>query len=94
MYTKREMATILAALLYWREELAPHGEDHAAVLQSGGAAANQTALGRRDPETFSAAPIKHLEITERQLLCRSASPHITPAQPLRTSCPFGGKSYA
>jgi hypothetical protein len=25
MYTKREMATILAALLYWREELAPHG---------------------------------------------------------------------
>ena len=25
MYTKREMATILAALLYWREELTPHG---------------------------------------------------------------------
>jgi len=25
MYTKREMAAILAALLYWREELAPHG---------------------------------------------------------------------
>lgn len=25
MYTKRETATILAALLYWREELCPHG---------------------------------------------------------------------
>ncbi len=25
MYTKRETATILAALLYWREELSPHG---------------------------------------------------------------------
>jgi hypothetical protein len=25
MYTKRERATILAALLFWREELCPHG---------------------------------------------------------------------
>ncbi len=25
MYTKRETATILAALLYWREELSSHG---------------------------------------------------------------------
>ncbi len=25
MYTKRETATILAALLFWREELCPHG---------------------------------------------------------------------
>ena len=24
MYTKRETATILAALLFWREELCPH----------------------------------------------------------------------
>jgi hypothetical protein len=25
MYTKRERATVLAALLFWREELCPHG---------------------------------------------------------------------
>lgn len=25
MFSKRETATILAALLYWREEMVPHG---------------------------------------------------------------------
>lgn len=25
MFSKREVATLLAALLYWREEMVPHG---------------------------------------------------------------------
>ena len=29
MLTKRELATVLAALLYWQEEICPHGQSAA-----------------------------------------------------------------